>query len=157
MIWLATLDAWAFIEPADPCLGNLVFVGTVIGRESWFQSAPGIEPRHPDGRIATRFTLSVDLVVVDSTGDAADGVIEISLSGGRIGTLQMAAGCTPELEIGERWSFALNRLPDRVDPHVLGHAWSRVPPEVVLPAAEPLRTAWAAYCGEAAVSGRRSR
>lgn len=141
---LIALEARAFVVPTDLCAANLAFVGTSTSQSSYYLIAPGVDPHYPNGQIATRYTFSLDSLVVDSTGEGADGIVEVSLPGGQIGDTLMTVPETPAISPGDRYAFAVRWISGRPEPLVLG--WTYVPPHVALPSTPQLQTEWSAYC-----------
>lgn len=140
--WLS--PASALILPVDVCEANLVFVGTMTSETGYFLIPPGTNPRHPDGKISTHHTFSVSRVVLDATGDAADGVVTVSLPGGQVGTNIQDVPEMPAIDTGDRYAFALRWVAGWPHPLVLG--WTYVAPDVQLPSASELHAEWQEHC-----------
>jgi hypothetical protein len=131
-MWLLSLG---FRVVGSYCKANLVFVGTVESQHSYL---------HPRGGISTRHTFSVDRLVLDLTGEGADGSVHVSLPGGQLGDVVQSASETPELQLGDRYAFAVSWLPGWPHPIVMG--WSELPPERELPSLAELQGLWARSC-----------
>ena len=134
----------AFQGLPNICEANLVFVGTVTNQSSYYRIAPGTNPHHPNGRISTHFTLSISRLVVDETGDGADGSVTVSLPGGQIDSRITRVPEMPSISVGDQYGFAVRWIPGRTDPLILG--WTYVPPNTELPKVSELQAEWAGYC-----------
>jgi hypothetical protein len=140
-MWLLSLG---FRIVGSYCKANLVFVGTLSSSEGYYLRPPGADHQHPQGSLSTRYTFTVDRLVLDLTGQGADGRVEVSLPGGRMGDRVQSVPEMPDIEVGDRYAFAVNWLPGR--PHLLVLGWSELPPERELPSLAQLQGLWARSC-----------
>jgi len=138
LIW--TLQAHAYIPPADPCAPSTKLIGTVQSAAATWTYSPGANPRYPDGRVGTNVTLQVERAIQGQLGST----ITVRVPGGTLGTHVTNIPEFPTMEPGTRWALDLGFFQGKF----FLQDWQQLDPAAELPSQSYLIQALSDWCSQ---------